>query len=208
MERRITSGGQACRLETRADGGRTAIGYGAVFYREGEAGTEYQLGKGVVERVDPKAFDKALQRGDDVRALFNHEPDHLLGRSTSGTLRLSVDGAGLRYEIDLPDTQAGRDVATSIERGDLSGSSFSFNVERADWQEENGRDVRVIRDVRLFDVGPVTFPAYAATSTALRSEGDDSEAIAEREAWKASQQQTARTRFAKVARARLLDIAG
>lgn len=208
MERRITSGGQACRLEARADGGKTAIGYGAVFYREGEAGTEYQLGKGVVERVDAKAFDKALQRGDDVRALFNHEPDHLLGRSTSGTLRLAVDGDGLRYEIDLPDTQAGRDVATSIERGDLSGSSFSFNVERADWQEENGRDVRVIRDVRLFDVGPVTFPAYTATSTALRSEGDDAEAEAERAAWKASQQQTARAKFAKTARARLLDIAG
>ena len=206
MERRITSGSQACRLETRADGSKTAIGYGAVFYREGEAGTEYQLGKGVVERVDPKAFDKAMQRGDDVRALFNHEPDHLLGRSTSGTLRLSVDGTGLRYEIDLPDTQAGRDVATSIERGDLSGSSFSFNVERADWQEENGRDVRVIRDVRLFDVGPVTFPAYAATSAALRSEGDDNEALAERKAWKDALLQTQRSKFAKAVRARLVEL--
>jgi phage head maturation protease len=68
--------------------------------------------------------------------------------------------------------------------------------------------VRVIRDVRLFDVGPVTFPAYAATSTALRSEGDDQDAIAERDAWKASQQQTARARFVKTARARLLDIEG
>jgi HK97 family phage prohead protease len=206
MERRITNGGQACRLETRADGGKTAVGYGAVFYRAGDAGTEYPLGKGVAERVDARAFDAALQRGDDVRALFNHEPDHLLGRLSSGTLRLSVDDSGLRYEIDLPDTQAGRDVATSIERGDLSGSSFSFNVERADWSEENGRDIRTIKSVRLFDVGPVTYPAYAGTSAALRSEGDDAEAQAEREAWKEAQAQTRRARFQKSARARLLDI--
>lgn len=208
MERRITNGGQACRLETRADGGKTAIGYGAVFYREGDSGTEYPLGKGVAERVDARAFDAAIQRGDDVRALFNHEPDHLLGRSASGTLRLSVDESGLRYEIDLPDTQAGRDVATSIERGDLSGSSFSFNVERADWSEENGRDIRTIKSVRLFDVGPVTFPAYAATSAALRSEGDDSDAQAERDAWKATQAAGQRARFQKLTRARVIDLAG
>lgn len=208
MERRITNGGQACRLETRSDGGKTAIGYGAVFYREGDSGTEYPLGKGVAERVDARAFDAAIQRGDDVRALFNHEPDHLLGRVGSGTLRLAVDDSGLRYEIDLPDTQAGRDVATSIERGDLSGSSFSFNVERADWTEEFGRDIRTIKSVRLFDVGPVTFPAYAATSAALRSEGDDADAMAEREAWQSSKLQEARSRFRKAARARVLDIGG
>lgn len=207
MERRITSALGKCEIRENQDGGKTASGYAAVFYRDGEPGTEYQLGKGVAERIDPKAFDKAMERGDDVRALFNHDPDNLLGRSTAGTLRMSVDGTGLRYDIDLPDTQIGRDVATSMKRGDLSGSSFSFTVERADWQEENGRDVRVIKSVRLFDVGPVTYPAYEATSAAVRSEGDASDAIAERDAWKGAQADESRKRFAKSARARLLDIA-
>ena len=93
---------------------------------------------------------------------------------------------GLRYQIDLPDTQLGRDVATIIERGDVSGSSFAFAVN--DKGSEVTRDgeqmVRTITDVSLFDVGPVTYPAYQATSTAKRN----TEALEELEAYRTANQ--------------------
>lgn len=181
MERRMTGG--ECRVESREDGVQVAVGYGAVFYRAGDSGTEYELWKGAVERIDKAAFNEALARPDDVRALFNHESDHLLGRLSAKTLRLSTDERGLRYEIDLPDTQTGRDVATSIERGDLTGSSFAFQPEVVAWEEDGDREVRTIKSVRLYDVGPVTFPAYEAASTALRAIGAENEAKDERNAW-------------------------
>ena len=178
MERRMTPSG-AIRIETRADGGKTLVGYGAVFYREGEAGTEYRLGPDVVERISPSAFTRALAEKHDARALFNHDPNMLLGRAAAGTLRLSTDARGLRYEIDLPDTNVGKDVAASIARGDLSGSSFSFAINGKDGQpfeKCKEYDVRHIEDVDLYDVGPVTYPAYEATSVGLRS-GDCSDAF-------------------------------
>jgi HK97 family phage prohead protease len=127
MERRMTPTGDV-KVETRADGGQTLVGYAAVFYRDGDAGTEYRLGPDVVERIAPTAFNRALQEKHDARALFNHDPNMLLGRAGAGTLRLSVDARGLRYEIDLPETNVGKDVAASISRGDLSGSSFAFRI--------------------------------------------------------------------------------
>jgi HK97 family phage prohead protease len=124
-----------------------------------------------VERIAPGAFDDVL--GDDVRALINHDPNLVLGRTTAGTLRLSVDGQGLVYEVDLPDTAAGRDLATSIKRGDVTQSSFGFSIEPDGevWSRgEGGTKVRTItRFKRLYDVSPVTYPAYADTSVALRS---------------------------------------
>ena len=184
MERRMTPAGEI-KVETRADGGKTIVGYGAVFHREGEAGTEYRLGSDIVERIAPTAFNRALQEKHDARALFNHDPNMLLGRAGAATLRLSVDQRGLRYEIDIPDTQVGKDVATSIARGDLTGSSFAFAINGKDGQRfEKGkeRDVRHILDVNLYDVGPVTYPAYEGTTTGLRS-GDASDAHEARDAW-------------------------
>ncbi len=177
MERRFTSGGTSAKVETRDDGKKVLVGIGAVFYREGKEGTEYQLGRSVVERIADTAFDEALSRNDDARGLFNHNPDHLLGRVSSGTMRLRKEGDGLAYEIDLPDTQTARDVEASIERGDLTGSSFAFTVDRATWIEEEERDIRQIDSVKLFDVGPVTYPAYEGTTTGLRSDDDASEAM-------------------------------
>jgi HK97 family phage prohead protease len=178
MERRMTPTGDV-KVETRADGGQTLVGYAAVFYRDGDAGTEYRLGPDVVERIAPTAFNRALQEKHDARALFNHDPNMLLGRAGAGTLRLSVDARGLRYEIDLPETNVGKDVAASIARGDLSGSSFAFRINGKGGQRfEKGKDydVRNILDVDLYDVGPVTYPAYEGTTTGVRS-GDCSDAF-------------------------------
>ena len=173
MERRYADVGVSLNVSTRDDGGDTVTGYAAVFYREGNTETEFSPLPGIAERIAPGAFDSVLAQGEDVRALFNHDPSNVLGRSVSGTLRLRVDDIGLRYEIDLPNTTGGRDLAESIKRGDVSGSSFGFTIAEGGqrWFRDNGVDIREVRNVaRLQDVGPVTYPAYTATSTAIRSE--------------------------------------
>ena len=169
IERRFNEG---LTVECRAHEGETRAmsGYAAVFYNAEERGTEYGLGEGAVERIMPGAFQRAISEQDDVRALFNHDSNQVLGRSKSGTLRLSVDARGLRYEVDAPDTSLARDLATSIERGDITGSSFAFRVTDSEWVHEDGVDVRLVQGVELFDVGPVTYPAYEATAASVRSE--------------------------------------
>ena len=158
-------------IEERADGAERIVGLAAVYY-DGSPGTEFKLFDGLVERIMPGAFDGVL--GDDVRGLFNHEPSLVLGRRTADTLSLSATDRGLQYDITPGDTQAGRDTVTSIQRRDVQGSSFSFSM-GGDGEavfREIGDDLTVreiIRVGRLFDVGPVTFPAYEATSTGLRS---------------------------------------
>ncbi len=157
-------------VECRADGDeRTLSGYAAVFYDPENRGTEFGLGTDAVERIMPGAFSRAVDEGDDVRALFNHDSNQVLGRTASGTLRLSVDERGLRYDIDAPDTTLARDLAKSIARGDITGSSFAFRVTDSEWVTEDGVDVRNINGVELLDVGPVTYPAYEATATSVRA---------------------------------------
>ena len=166
IERRTATEG----VELREEGDTlTAVGYAAMFNRLSQ-----NLG-GFVERVAPATFRSTLNQSD-VRALFNHEPDHLLGRSSTGTLRLSEDDQGLRYEIDLPATTLGRDVAELLRRGDISGSSFGFRTISDEWSEtEDGYPLRTLTEVALRDVGPVTFPAYSSTEASLRSLADDRE---------------------------------
>jgi HK97 family phage prohead protease len=131
----------------------TIVGHAAVFDKLSE-----NLG-GFQERINKNAFDDVLD--NDVRAFFNHDPNHLLARSTSGTLRLSTDNEGLKYEFDVPDTTTGRDLLVSMKRGDITQSSFAFTVEDDSWEVENGMDVRTINKVkRLYDVSPVSIPAY------------------------------------------------
>lgn len=136
-------------------------GYAALFNSDSQ-----DLG-GFVERIAPGAFDNVMKRGTDVVGLYNHEPMFLLGRESAGTLRLSVDERGLRYEIDAPESRA--DVVEAIERGDVRGSSFAFKVKGAGekWsRSQDGRQIREIVDFDgLFDVGPVLRPAYPATET-------------------------------------------
>ncbi len=154
-------------VEFRAtDKGGVLTGYAAVFNRFSQ-----NLG-GFVEQVDPRAFNKTLSDAGPVFARFNHEDNYLLGTTEANTLRLSVDGTGLRYEIDLPDTTAGRDVRVLAKRGDLSKSSFAFRTmpEGDEWgYTPDGFLLRTLTEVELVDVAPVVNPAYRDTSTGLRS---------------------------------------
>jgi HK97 family phage prohead protease len=169
-------------IELRADDASATIsGYAAVFNQETIIGSSMW---GFREQIDSGAFDDAVKT-DDVRALFNHDPNILLGRTESGTLRLKTDKKGLRYEVDLPDTAQAKDVRTLIQRGDVSGSSFGFIVEEDDWDEREVKKgklpLRTILKASLFDVSPVTFPAYEATSVSARSKSK-AEAVTEAEA--------------------------
>lgn len=138
------------------------IGYGAVFNS-----LSNDLGN-FRELIDSTAFDGRTD--DDVRFLFNHDPNLILGRTLSGTLRLSIDEKGLRYEATIPDTQAGRDLIVSLERGDITQSSFAFTVEDDDWSRDGEQTIRTITKVsRLYDVSAVTYPAYEEATVALRS---------------------------------------
>lgn len=124
---------------------------------------------GFREQIAPGAFDKALAQSD-VRALFNHDPNYVLGRVKAGTMRAWVDASGLRYEIDeLPTSRA--DVAEAIQRGDVDGNSFAFTVAEDAWEyKADGTAIRTITEFEeLFDVGPVTYPAYPATKVSARA---------------------------------------
>lgn len=146
------------------DGDKPIItGYGAVFY-DGSEGTQYRF-FGFLERIMPGAFDRAV-KDDDVRGLFNHDPNEVLGRTKAGTMRLSVDSHGLRYEIDPP-ASAGK-VIEAIRRRDVTGSSFGFEVLGEEFRKEDGETIREITEVRLFDTGPVTYPAYTGTEAEAR----------------------------------------
>lgn len=162
------------KVELRAASGDSPAmltGYAAVFYRASDPGTQFELYDGVVERIARGAFSRALRERQDVRALFNHRPDALLGR-TPKTLRLLEDEIGLRYEIDLADTSVARDVSAHVARGDVTGSSFAFIPIEQTIRDEGEVVVIEVRDVNLFDVGPVTFPAYEATSAEARNVDD------------------------------------
>lgn len=151
-------------IETRAEGKKTLRGHAAVFNQLSE-----DLG-GFREQIQPGAFADAIEK-DDVRALFNHDINYVLGRNVSKTLRLKEDARGLAIEIDLPDTQMARDLAVSIERGDVSQMSFGFSVRPGGQdfaKDDSGQMIRTLKRVRLYDVSPVTFPAYPQTDVAMR----------------------------------------
>jgi hypothetical protein len=154
------------RVKKAENGSKTLVGYAAKFERLSQ-----DLG-GFVEKIHKNAFDRCLKRCD-VRGLKNHDPAMLLGRTKSGTMRLTTDEVGLRYEIDVPDTQIGRDLVTEIERGDIDGSSFSFTTESSggdSWDDSTDPPTRTLVGVReLFDVGPVSYPAYLDTSATMAS---------------------------------------
>lgn len=132
-------------------------------------GNFYDLGW-FIERIKKGAYDEALKTSD-VRCLKNHDPNLILGRTESGTLRLESNSIGLKFENDLPDTTTGKDILIEIQRGDISGCSFSFTVAEDDWKyyEDERPDERTIVKIgRLFDVGPVVYPANPETSVSAR----------------------------------------
>jgi HK97 family phage prohead protease len=160
-------------VELRKCGSKRRIeGYAAMFFDPADRGTEFRLSPDMVERIGPTAFDDALAREDDVVGLFNHDSNFPLGRTSAGTLRLTVDDLGLRYSINPPNTTQANDLCASIQRGDIKGSSFAFMLEsRSDFRiYDDGDDkVREITSLRLLDVSPVTFPAYTASTSQMRS---------------------------------------
>ena len=152
--------------------GRTVEGYASVFNSMSE-----DLG-GFREIILPGAFSNVLD--NDVRALYNHDSNYLLARTTSGTLELKEDDKGLYYRFEMPNTSYGNDMLELFRRGDLSQSSFGFTVEKDSWRMEQGQHVRYIERVgSLFDVSPVVFPAYSQASSGLRSAEPKGEGEAE-----------------------------
>ena len=152
-------------LELRMDGDKqTVVGYGAVFNSMSN-----DLG-GFREYISPEAFEGRME--DDVRFLFNHDPNYVLARTTNGTLRMSVDEKGLRYEADMPNTSTARDLVELLKNGTVNQSSFAFIVEDDSWEVKDGINIRTINKVsRLYDLSSVVYPAYseASSSVALRS---------------------------------------
>jgi HK97 family phage prohead protease len=160
LERRTTTG----EVEARAKGSNIYVeGYASVFEkRSGNLG-------GFVEKVKPTAFNKTVREAD-VRALWNHDPQYVLGRSGAGTLELSIDQSGLYYRSLLPNTSYAKDLAELLERRDVRESSFTFFKVQDDWDlTVEGYPQRSLIEVGLIDVAPVTFPAYEdATSGVAR----------------------------------------
>lgn len=151
------------RAEGEGDGPKKIHGYAAVFNS-----WSVDLG-GFRERIAPGAFAQTIQ-GADVRALFNHDPNYVLGRTKSGTLSLREDSKGLATEVDPPDAQWARDLVTSISRGDIDQMSFGFRTVKDQWAaQDKALQERTLLEVELVDVSFVTYPAYARTSAGVRT---------------------------------------
>jgi HK97 family phage prohead protease len=128
---------------------------------------------GFSERFQPGAFKESINGGADVRYLFNHNPDAVLARTKSGTLRLGEDASGLTVDADLAPTSIGRDLAILMSRGDVNQMSVGMQVLEDRWEEASGNDgnlyeQRTIIRAKLFDVSAVTYPAYEDTDAGLR----------------------------------------
>lgn len=163
-------------LEMRAkDSGIYEVrGHAAVFGLLSE-----NLG-GFRERIEPGAFEEVLKSRPDVRALFNHDPNLVLARTTNGTLSLREDETGLVYEAEIAPTSYGNDLRVLLERGDVTQSSFAFRIAAGgdEWHEdeETGGLIRTITNFSaLYDVSPVTYPAYPDTDVAPRTSQTEGE---------------------------------
>jgi len=146
------------------EGSATEVeGYAAVFNVEADVFWFREI-------IEPGAFARAIREKQDVRALWNHNTDKVLGRTKNDTLSLEEDDHGLRVRFTPPDTQDGRDALTLIERRDVDQMSFSFMATVEQWDEKQGeKSLRHVKEVDLFDVSPVTFPAYEQTEIGLRT---------------------------------------
>ncbi len=155
-------------LEIRGNGtltakGKTLTGYAAVFNSEAVLGD-------FTEVIRQGAFAKSLATGSNIRALWHHQTDALLGTTRGGTLELREDAHGLAFTLALPDTTHGRDLAILVDRGDVAGCSFGFRVaEGGDrWEQRGGQLVRELLNVELHEITLTDSPAYQDTSIAMR----------------------------------------
>lgn len=167
-------------LEVRLDenGNAGIYGLAAPFY-DGTQRTEFILFDDgthrVVERIHPEFFDAAIDRGDDVRALYNHDANFVLGRTEAQTLTLTRTERGLEYAVPNPPASRA-DVVEALQRGDVDGSSFAFTIDAEEVTQDGDTTVIELRQIgKLYDVGPVAFPAYLASSSQAR--GEQSRAI-------------------------------
>lgn len=164
-------------VETREEGERPKIvGHAAVF--DTVDGNEWFR-----EKVARGAFTNSIGQ-DDIRALFNHDPNFVLGRNKAGTLSLREDDKGLLVEIDPPDTQFARDLMVSISRGDVTQMSFGFEILKESREAGEGKepDLFTLEEVRLWDVSPVTYPFYKQTDVSVHA----------RQAWSEAQREARR----------------
>ena len=149
---------------TDAKSAGVLAGYAAVYERLSQ-----NLG-GFVEKVAHGAFAQTLADNNPVLARYNHDDNQLLGTTEAETLRVASDDTGLPYEVDLPDTSVGRDVAVLAKRGDVRYSSFAFRTLEDSWSvTDQGFPLRTLVKVQLVDVAPVNNPAYRDTSVGMRS---------------------------------------
>jgi HK97 family phage prohead protease len=152
------------RFEERGEKKQKVIhGYPAKFNKK-----SLNLG-GYRENILPGAFSRSLREKNDVRALVNHDPNMMLGRTAAGTLQLEEDRTGLHQEVEPGDTSVARDVVQWIQRGEMDQGSFRFRVRSDNWRVEDGETIRDLIDCDLRDVSVVTFPAYEDTSALVRS---------------------------------------
>ncbi len=157
---------RAAELRTK---GRRLEGYAALF------GTEANIGGDLVETIAPGAFASTLRNRADILALVDHDQTRVLARTRSGTLRLKEDSRGLAFDLDVPDTQAGRDVLALAERNDLGGMSFGFSAV----DEDITGNRRELRAVELYEISVVAaFPAYSDTVVSARSKVSEFPALA------------------------------
>ena len=156
-------------LEIRSNGtlsatGKTLTGYAAVFNSEAVLGDFSEV-------IRPGAFAKSLATGSNIRALYQHQGDALLGTTRGGTLQLREDARGLAFELALPDTSHGKDLAILVGRGDVAGCSFGFRVAPGGdrWEQRGATLVRELIDVELVEITLTSDPAYQDTTVAMRS---------------------------------------
>jgi HK97 family phage prohead protease len=160
------------RVEAAVDGTEIRVGgHAAVWDKPAWIGPPKY---GFSERFAKGAFSKTISDGADVRYLFNHNPDHILARTKSGTLSISENANGLNVDATLAPTTVGRDLAILMERGDVNQMSVGMQVLQDKWEEVSGSDgnvyeQRTITEAKLFDVSAVTYPAYEETDAGLRS---------------------------------------
>ena len=156
------------RVSQSDKGDKVIAGYAVVYNSLSED-------MGFREQIAPGAFTKFLATQPDIRCLFNHDDNKILGRTASGTLTLSDDAHGLAFRCVLPNTQYANDLSVSIERGDVSQCSFGMVVKDAQWSNGPNYKLRTIKEATIFDVSPVAIPAYTATSVSMRSLFPDGE---------------------------------
>lgn len=151
-------------LSTRAEGEEKAVaieGYAAVF------NSKTSIGGWFDEVIEPGAFSRSLSDNGDIRALFNHNWDNVLGRTKSQTLELREDEKGLNFKVELPDTSVARDLTISMERGDINQCSFGFFITDEEWNYNVEPALRTIKEVELFEISIVSIPAYDDTEASL-----------------------------------------